>query len=707
MIGNILLWLSLGMTIIAAAFISRYKIARFLVSIQFISVILLLFFLLIGILSGWYNISYIYHNSSSTLPMLYKISTLWAGDAGSLIVWLALLSLLSFTLFFRLSISRLTVISILVLQILIIASVIALKPFVSVLNVTNGLGMNLLLQNPWMILHPPIIFASYALLAVPFGLTISYLWRPNLYNHKFWRDMVIPWILASWMLLGIGIAIGAIWSYEVLGWGGYWGWDPVENSSLIPWILLTVALHSLHVDETTEGNVRTSAASILGAFLSMIIAVFITRSGILSSISVHAFADSSLFIILLVGVLLTFVISIYLFIKAYKMLPHAEEPSLTSRPFWMGVGNQALIVFSILVLTATLWPAISGLFGVIQVPSRTFYQTMLIPITMAILVGCAIAAITAWKVTNPRFLIRALVGPILVGLLFITFLLSSKMSDPIMVSLGFLALFMMTANVNVMGKVKWPRWGAYLSHIGLALLVLGITVSSIYQSSGQTTLIANGKGSLVLDFEAKLVSFVEDYLGSSYKASYSLVYKEKNYKGEIVGQWSEFDDAWISKPSISRSIMRDIIVAPGEPIESIEFKLGLGDTLDQLGYKVNLEKINEESVYFKLSYDSGDFKIDASLLKMVEVEKDVRLILADLTDGIATIKLIDMREGKSGTIRLPITITVRYWVGFVWIGMILIIIGILWALLRRILKKSPVSTIPQPVKNQAGGMAIS
>ena len=155
----------------------------------------------------------------------------------------------------------------------------------------DGKGLNELLHNPWMVIHPPILFVGYALLAVPFAFALAGLWRRD---YDGWARQALPWTLAGWSFLGLALLLGGYWAYETLGWGGYWGWDPVENSALVPWLTATALLHALLVQRTSGGFRRASFALAILTYLLVFYATFLTRTGVLSSFSVHSFVEEGL-----------------------------------------------------------------------------------------------------------------------------------------------------------------------------------------------------------------------------------------------------------------------------------------------------------------------------------------------------------------------------------------------------------------------------
>lgn len=691
MIGNIIVGLIAVASCAMIFAADNHKISKYLAATQILLVASACCYLLWAIFSNQFGIAYVYENVSRTMPFIYKLSAFWAGKGGSLLLWLLFSSAISSVLFFRLGVPRVSIKILHAVQVVIAFCVYGSNTFGIVSPIpADGLGMNVLLESPWMISHPPVVFLSYALLAVPFAFTIAYLLKPGIEHHQQWLKNSIKWVLSSWFFLTLGIVIGAVWAYETLGWGGYWGWDSVENASLIPWLFLSVALHALLVDESQTGNARPSAGAILASFCAMMLAVFITRSGAMSAISVHSFAGSNLFWPLLSANVVSIGFSIFAFVRAYKFIPHNLESSMTSRVFSMGFVNVGQTVFASIVAIATLLPVISDMFGHVMVASQTFYQTITIPIAGILCVGCCIAPIQAWKSTNLKYLVSQLIWPLFFALLFIVLLAEMQMADTLLVALGSIAVMAIVANFMVMLKFKPARWGAFISHIGLGVLAIGILTSSIHQGSSDAILRLGQKPVESMGFSASFISL--EQTDTAYKASCQLEYKDRLYAGMVKGKF--WNDDWVSEPLIFSSFMRDVIIAPESFKSGVEFSLVPQTKVTTGGYTLMLKELKNDEALLELENDGQ--KLD---IKAVKIDESGNLMFQDVPglsvivgafDG-ATCKayLIDVRSSSKGSATLVVKIFVRYWICLVWIGMLLILAGILWAYLRRRMQIPP------------------
>jgi cytochrome c-type biogenesis protein CcmF len=695
MIGNIFVGLIAVASLAMIFTADNYKISKYVAATQLIFVVFTCVYLLWAIFANQFGVAYVYENVSKSMPLIYRLSAFWAGKGGSLLLWLLFSSAIGTVLFFRIGIPRVSIKILHIVQIVIALCVYGSNTFGAVSPIpADGLGMNVLLESPWMISHPPVIFLSYALLAVPFALTIAYLLKPGIEHHQQWLKNSLKWILSSWFFLTLGIVIGAVWAYQTLGWGGYWGWDSVENASLIPWLFLSVALHALLVDEYQTGNARPSVGGILASFCAMFVAVFIARSGAMSAISVHSFAGSNLFWPLLIATVASISFSIFAFVRAYKFIPHNLESTLTSRVFTIGFGNVALTVFASVVAVATLLPLVTDLLGHVLVASQTFYQTVTIPISAILCAGCCLAPIQAWKTTNLKYLVSQLIWPLFFALLFIVILAEIQMANTLMIALGSLAVVMVVANFTTMLKVKPARWGAFIAHIGVGIMTIGILASSIFQGSSDAILRLGQKPVESLGFSASFLSL--EQTDTTYKAYCQLEYNDKLYLGTIKGKM--WNDEWTSQPLIFSSFLRDVIIAPESFKAGIEFNLVPGVKTTISGYTLTLGEFMEDKAQLELEYDKEKLELTASSIDTTGnlITSDIpgmTIIVGKMADSTYRAYLIDMRSDTKGSATLVVKIYVRYWIFFVWFGMLIMLLGILWAYLRRRLNNHPKSPV--------------
>jgi cytochrome c-type biogenesis protein CcmF len=282
-----------------------------------------------ALLTHQFQYSYVAHYSSSNLPIFYLISSFWAGQEGTFLLWAIVVSIMGF-IFIRSTKCEdryaIAIVSAFVsfLYLLIISK----SPFDLLIPApADGSGLNPLLQDPWMVIHPPILFVGYAATVFPFALVVSGLIRKNYTN---WFNLGLRWTLFAALALGAGIIIGGFWAYEVLGWGGYWGWDPVENSSLVPWIILLALIHGILIHKSKGSLQRTNLFFAILSFVLVLYATFLTRSGILSDFSVHSFGDFGISNYLIASIVVSMFIGFGLFAVRFREI---NSPRLDSSCF--------------------------------------------------------------------------------------------------------------------------------------------------------------------------------------------------------------------------------------------------------------------------------------------------------------------------------------------------------------------------------------
>lgn len=674
--GTISLYAIIAIAIAGMLVSTDRRLHTYLAWIQFFLSGFVLSFTLIGILRGWYCYQYIFHNSDRSLPLMYKFSALWSGDAGSLILWLFMVSIITLIVSCGDSNRRQGLKIVYPLLAMIAILILLGDPFRLVSPVpSDGMGLNLLLQNPWMVSHPPVVFASYALMVVPFALTVSFLANPGPQNIPKWRKAVKPWLIASWLLLGLGIFLGAVWAYETLGWGGYWGWDPVENSSLIPWLLITVAVHAVVIDEGTNLGLKAAITSILASFVSMMAAVFITRSGALSNLSVHTFAGSGwAFWVILAGFAGYLALSVVKTVKSWKLLPKTNQTESFTKPVTIGIGNIAMTVFAAIVLGATIMP----MFGGMSLTYK-FYQTVLLPVAFIMIVGSGISPILSWKAQSFKHIQFDLGFSISVGVL--TTLMLQNDGNWLMFLLSFSAGFCIGANLICMRKAKLVRIGSYVAHIGLAVMAIGIAASSIYQDSFSFDLPRNTLAKS-RSYSITLSSYDLSSDGNNFISSYKLDHGSKSWTGLLCGKWDSVSQAWMFTPSFISKFPDNVMITISNIRESLFFDMTMAGVSEREGYSLELVEFKDSSAVVILKDGSQTFKTEAFYDQINPIPAKLEENLELLYRGDGTFALTDRRPDRKGTIVFNVTISERRLLFLVWLGSIILIFGITVSLLK-------------------------
>ena len=388
MAGNLFLGggLAAALAAMAICFAQKISSARLvkifaLASAGFIVAASLLLWLLI--FENNFSVEYVASYSSTTLPTIYKISAFWAGQQGSFLLWLLVHAIIGAVLTFRRTSAAALGIYFL-LQSILVLLVLAKSPFAEhSAQVFEGVGLNPLLQDFWMAIHPPIIFVGYALLAVPFALSVGSLLTEV--ASRSWLEEARKWTLAAWAFLGAGIFVGGYWAYKVLGWGGYWGWDPVENSSLVPWLLAAVLLHLINLARKKSAVLSVAHVAATFTYALVIYGTFLTRSGILGDFSVHSFAGSNIGLsIALANALVLIGGLVIIFVKAKNFPQGKMYDTHGESSFAILLGCLLIIFIAAIVWIGMSMPLLSQLFGEAAAVDPDFYVKSTAPIALTV-----------------------------------------------------------------------------------------------------------------------------------------------------------------------------------------------------------------------------------------------------------------------------------------------------------------------------------
>jgi cytochrome c-type biogenesis protein CcmF len=469
--------------------------------------------------------------SSTDTPTFYKVTAMWATQDGSLLLWAFLLSVFSSAVLFvtRRSLREIAPYATAVLAVVggffLLLMVAWESPFTSLAQApAQGNGLNPLLRHPAMMVHPPMLYTGYVGFSIPFAFAIGALITRR--TGADWIRATRRFALVAWTFLGAGIMLGALWSYTELGWGGYWAWDPVENASLMPWLVGTAFLHSIMVQEK-RGMLKVWNVSLVCAtFALALLGTFLVRSGILDSI--HAFGASTIGVQFLIFIALVLAGSVALILSRLPDLrTEARLDSLLSREAFFLLNNLVLLGLALVIFWGTFFPLISeALSGHKQSVGPPWFDRLATPLALVLVLLAGIGPVVAWRRITPRNLRRALVvpaavtGAALVGLLALT---NARDSLPSLAMFCFVA-FVLTvvaqefwrgaaarrvmtgeplprALVRLAGRNR-RRYGGYLVHAGIAVLFLGVAGSSAFVQQRDVRL-RPGQSTRVGDYTVK------------------------------------------------------------------------------------------------------------------------------------------------------------------------------------------------------------
>ncbi len=462
--------------------------------------------LVMAALGNDFSIAYILHHSNRDLPIQYKFAALWSGQEGSLLFWAWLLSTYALVLRLRYKVdpklfNHASVIIAGVQVFFFLLVNFAANPFGIVTGTipADGFGLNPLLQYPEMVIHPPMLYLGYVGVTVPFAFALGALIMK--YPGEKWIHITRRWTMVAWLFLTMGIFLGAHWAYEVLGWGGYWGWDPVENASLLPWLTMTAFLHSVMMQEKRGMMKMWNMWLIFTTFLLAIFGTFLTRSGVVSS--VHAFAQSSIGTWFVWFLALAFATCVYFFVRNRETLrsEHRLE-SLVSRESSFLFNNLVLLVSCFAVLWGTLFPVLSEwVTGSKVTVGPPFFNRVNVPIAIFLVLLTGVGPLLAWRQTSLDSLKRNFLWPAVLMVLTAIALIAGGMR-PWKDASYFYSLMAISLSAFVIATVVGEFWrggrviarqtgvnilqgmvtitrrntrryGGYLVHIGVVLVIIG------------------------------------------------------------------------------------------------------------------------------------------------------------------------------------------------------------------------------------------
>lgn len=497
------------------------------------------------ILTHQFQYAYIWNYSSTTLPLSLLISTFYAGQEGSFTLWALYTALIGVFLMQYASRkdyeSEVMSVYSLILSFLLLMLVVK-NPFAFIWDAfpadlmqtgpvpagisnyvvldaakniwarypVEGKGLNPLLQNYWMVIHPQILFTGFSAMAVPYSLAVAGLMKRD-YNS--WIRVATPWSVFGSMVLGTGIILGGYWAYETLGWGGFWGWDPVENSSLIPWLFCVASIHTTLTQRKSGAFVKTNFALSILSFITVLYSTFLTRSGVLGDTSVHSFVDAGMWVYwLLLGCIVLFATIGFglLFMRMKEMPKVPVEHSFVSREFALFLGAFALSFIALFVAIGTSSPIITSILkGKASAVEISYYVKTNLPLGIAITFLSGLGQLLWWRHSKTSSLLKSLALPTVAGIVGTLLVLTMGSEEFLILLFTFCSTFSLAANLQVgygifMGNPKFV--GGSIAHIGIAIMCLGFVTSERYDEK-KTVSLERGKAVEALGYQMTYVGY--------------------------------------------------------------------------------------------------------------------------------------------------------------------------------------------------------
>ena len=541
---------------------ARY--GRICFSLSFFAAAVASLYLWVLILGNHFEIAYVSSYSSKDLPLMYKISAFWAGQQGSLLLWLLIHAAASICFCFRRRMEDAGLMVYAILESLLVILVLAKSPFVAAATAAqDGMGLNPLLQDPWMAVHPPIIFIGYALLAVPFAYCMgSLVKKPASFD---WLESARRWALLAWGFLGGGVFVGGYWAYKVLGWGGYWGWDPVENSSLVPWLLAGVFVHVLHVAKRRPAGLSVLHLSVIFTFSLVIYGTFLTRSGILGDFSVHSFSGTSIGMTLAIVNAIVLIGGLLLLVMKAGSLPQGQlYTSYKSREFMLLLGALILVFIAAVIFIGMSMPLLTQLIGKPAAVDTNFYVRTTLPlaIVMCIIMGVAVL----WRYGQQETCAKSIPALILAVLgVAAAFLTGTR-------EIGLLLLAAAAAFLVGASFAGWHRHmlrgGALIAHAGVGLALFAMVLSG----GGSQSLSQELKPGDTVNIARHTVQYEGQFFTDDGTAKYYRYLVDGDEAQAMTKLHKNGEDA-AREPAIAHTITGDIYIAPTPPKDTGRLEL--------------------------------------------------------------------------------------------------------------------------------------
>lgn len=718
------------------------KIGRLFFHITVIAVLSSALFLMYNVLTHQFQFSYVWEQSSTDLQLPLLISTFWAGQEGSFMLWGLFTAIIGIFLMNYVSKGErmeAQVMAMFTLVLSFITLILILKSPFHYLWETfpkdvefgfkpeEGRGLNPLLQNFWMAIHPPTLFLGFASLTVPFAFAMGALLKND---FDSWASFSVPWILFSGGILGLGIMMGGYWAYSILGWGGYWAWDPVENSSLIPWIINVASLHTIIAQKKTGGYKKTNLLLSILAFLLVLYSTFLTRSGILGDSSVHSFTDpgAEVYAALLAFIITFSVISIGMILFRFKNLKdiRTESAKLMTKESLLFIGALLLCASALVVFVGTSLP----IFSKAKV-DMTFYNNMNLPIAIGLMLTMGLSLYIDWKQTDYKKFINNLILPGILTVVTLIVLIIIGLHSPLYILLAFVSLIAFFINARIAVRIiKSGKMnvGGMFAHIGIALFFLGVIGSAKYSEEVNLSL-QEGKTQEAFGYKftymgANPFMDANNKRDTMYAFNINVEQDNKEMTMRPVMFFSKFSNGVMKSPDIAYFSYKDLYLSPmslEEPspypsesiynlkkgskvlvkeleVEFIDFDFGtmqkggkeMGSGNYTLGaiLKVN-DGVNTETLNIKTKFVDGT--PSPTPFTMQNNKKYVFYFLNMSVKGeeaggtTATVSIMDPTTMNTGSEKetLVVAASIKPFISVLWTGVVILFVGFILSIVRR------------------------
>jgi cytochrome c-type biogenesis protein CcmF len=688
-----------------------WRPARIAYRIQWLSLLGATAFLWAILFQHQFQYQYVASYSSRAMPARYIYAAFWGGQEGTFLLW-ALITCTLGLILMRLR-HALTAAAMLFLNlpITMLALVTVMRgPFLLFPGArvpVDGQGLNPLLQDPWMTIHPPVLFTGFSSLVVPFAIAMAALVKRD---WDGWVKVALPWCVFSVGILATGFIMGGVWAYKVLGWGGYWGWDPVENGSFIPWLSNAALLHGLLVQRVTGSLRRTNFFLAITSYVLVLYASFLTRSGVLADFSVHSFVNLGLNGFLLSFLFVVMIVGYGTLLFRLRDIPGPAQPlGDFSRESFMWLGQLVFMLMCALITVGMSAPLITRLFGPPSNVQTSYYNLVNAPLAIALGLLLGIAPLMRWRKQEAGAFLKAALPSVVAALAVTLVAAILGVRDPIPMGVLFGAGFALSANavVTVRGfKSGWKHGIAYLGHLGAATLLIGVIASSHYGRSVQVQL-PEGQERAALGYRLRFDGMKQDREGKDH-AMIAVNAPERRFQALPYMFWSEYNQGYMKKPHIERFLTHDIYISPldmagddrgaagiwfekGETKQVgqvrytfVDFDRQMGSDLVRVAARMRVE-IGGRTVpvrpVLEMNMASG---IPNRIPDYLPGGGSVQIVSVDPNTGRVALELPGMPHEKTSSI-LAVEVSTKPLINMVWLGAIIMLGSAFMSMVRRAL----------------------
>jgi len=668
-----------------------------------------------------FRYEYVASYSSLAMPRRYVYAAFWGGQEGTFLLWGFLTCTLGWLVMRSLRNSPLRNGTMLFVQLpLIMLTLVGVLrgPFLMLPAghvPADGAGLNPLLQDWWMTIHPPVLFTGFSSLVVPFAIGMAALIRRD---YDGWIKPVLPWTIFSTAILATGFIMGGVWAYKVLGWGGYWGWDPVENGSFIPWLSNVALLHGLLVQRVTGSLRRTNFFLCVTSYVLVLYASFLTRSGVLADFSVHSFANLGLSGFLLSFLFLVIVTGYGLVLARLRDIPGPKQPlGSFSRESMMWLGQLVFMLMCALTAVGMSAPLITRLFGPPSNVQTSYYNLVNAPLAIALGLLIGIAPLMRWRQHDAKALLMAAGPALITGLVVAVAAAWNGVRDALPMAILFAAGFGLAANVAVTirgFRAGWKHGIAFLGHTGVAILLIGIIASSGYGRSVQVQL-PRGQERAALGYRMRFdgvkpgergqdrMLIAVNAPGGAFEASPKLY-------------WSDYNQGYMKKPHIQRYLAYDLYISPLDMAGADDNRgvwFAKGETKQIGSVKYTFEDFEREmggaviKVAARMTVETGGRTAPVKPALQIAMGTGERTSTPGYLPGGGTIEIVGA-DPNTGRVQLTlpggapspaseilaVEVSTKPLINFVWLGAIVMLASAALSMIRRFgeLKERPART---------------